>query len=563
MTTDGWLYVAPTVNEGPNTLIVQVKDSANAVAQATFTHTIDSVLAIMGTAISASSQPLPAAMVGNKYFHQMSGAGGSGAGFAWADPAVTLPPGLAISNSGAITGTPTGTAGNVTGISLHLADNGGHAALATFSMQVMANANVARPSYNSITANGFFVLNGKLYDPNGAPFYMRGFNRNHFDNSSQPGLSLSGANTCRFFMFTMGAGGTAASVYANVASTQHIAFKELPIITAALFPGGTVATSGSADTTQFSNLVNWWVSNVSAFASIMNSISVNIANEWGPSNSTIWRDSYISAISSMRTAGYTCPIVIDAGGFGQDEADLTNFAPAVFASDPLKNIVFSFHAYGGTTTFAGTIASIAKGTSTTITLNSGAATHPFAPTFNGSNNSFSGIPEMSIVGAQGMTQINGNIPTSQNVGGSPGAWTITANVNSTGFGSYTGGGTIFDFNHYSQRIPRLASLASSTGAVVMVGEFGPGKNIGPSPTLVSPGEIVVACEASGVPWLAWAWDDNDMSGGMTSENWFGATLTAGVYTKPSDLTFNGQEETLNPEHGVTSLSAPASFFLGP
>jgi len=73
---------------------------------------------------------------------------------------------------------------------------------------------------------------------------------------------------------------------------------------------------------------------------------VNIANEWGPANSTVWRDSYISAIAKMRAAGYLGPLLIDAGGCGQDPNDLLNYATAVFHSDPQKNVIFGFHFYG-------------------------------------------------------------------------------------------------------------------------------------------------------------------------------------------------------------------------
>ena len=78
----------------------------------------------------------------------------------------------------------------------------------------------------------------------------------------------------------------------------------------------------------------------------MNDIILNIANEWGPANSPTWSTSYQSAISSLRTAGWTCPLLIDTGGSGQDINDLMTYSTAVFNSDPQKNIMFAFHPYG-------------------------------------------------------------------------------------------------------------------------------------------------------------------------------------------------------------------------
>jgi len=73
---------------------------------------------------------------------------------------------------------------------------------------------------------------------------------------------------------------------------------------------------------------------------------LNIANEWGPANSTVWRDGYKSAISSIRTAGYTGTIVIDSGGWGQDSDDILKYAKEVYNSNTNKNVIFSIHMYG-------------------------------------------------------------------------------------------------------------------------------------------------------------------------------------------------------------------------
>jgi hypothetical protein len=59
---------------------------------------------------------------------------------------------------------------------------------------------VTRPAYN--TGDGFFVLNGRLYDPNGHEFVIRGSDRAHYDSDSRPALSHSKANSVRTFVET-------------------------------------------------------------------------------------------------------------------------------------------------------------------------------------------------------------------------------------------------------------------------------------------------------------------------------------------------------------------------
>jgi hypothetical protein len=326
-----------------------------------------------------------------------------------------------------------------------------------------AGGTVSRPSYN--TGNGFFVLNGKLYDPNGNEFRMRGVDRNHYDSASQPGISKSGANAVRVFLYLPSLGG---AKYVNVLQTQHIDYKEVPIPAMAFFPDNTIASCNSS-TAELASGVAWWVANAPAFTALNKYMIVNVANEWGPPNSTAWRDSYISAIASLRGAGYLGPLMIDSGGCGQDPDDLLKYSTAVFNSDPQKNVIFAFHFYG---------------------LSSG----------------YSTVAQMD---------------------------------------------TIFS---------ELAALSNSQGMAFAITEFGPGRDIGPSPTMVTPGQVITSAEANGLGWLAWAWDDNNLANCRADNNWFSMTYNCGTYTQPSDLTNFGQDVVLNPTYGITKLAKRATIF---
>jgi hypothetical protein len=407
----------------------------------------------------------------------------------------------------------------------------------------------ARP--NSNRGNGFFVLQGKLFDPAGREFRIRGVNRLHWDSQSADGIARSGANTERLDVdFTR-------APASNVALIRHeaIARRIVPIV-------GNWGGTCSSDTGKLEAMVAAWVAQAKQWTKLNRDLILNVANEWGPPDSTVWRDAYVSAVGRLRAAGYTGPILIDSGGCGQDDADLVKYSQVVFDSDPERNVMFALHLYGETNDYSASIRSVSKGGTTEVTLAADDPTHPFAPSFNGHNNSYSGIGAYEVSGARGMTQLNGRQSARQNVGGMPGAWTVSLTVDSSRWPDYAGGGTIVDFNgNYALKIARLAELAHRTGAVYIIGEFGPGRDIGPSPTRVTPAEILTAAQADGVGWLAWAWDDNNLPNASADDHWFSMTYHGpGIFRRDSDLTQFGREVVFNPRYGLKALAHPATAF---
>jgi hypothetical protein len=470
VTPGGWIEGAPTSNEN-DTIVATVSDSASHSAQGTFSVSVNSNLAVMNQNFAAGGISLPAATAGVAYSHVLQAAGGSSP-YSWSIASGSLPAGLTLSSAGVITGTA-GAAGNFSGIVFRVMDNSNASATANAAIKVAASGRVARPAYN--TGSGFFVLNGQLYDPNGNAFRIRGVDRAHFDAPDQPGISKAGANTVRFFMWSIGVSGRPpASTYANVALQQHINYQELPIITAMNVAGTSTGTSGDTSPADLASTVSWWVSNVGAFAPIMDRIAINIANEWGPQNSSVWATAYQNAIAQLRAAGYTCPLVIDSGFWGQDPYDFLNYAQQVFNSDPQKNIIFSLHIYGHFYDSAAGVAAL--------------------------------------------------------------------------------------YSSQADLQPTTNSLAA-LGVPIIYGEFGPGRNIGPSPTLVTPARVIQAAEGANFGWIAWAWDDNDQANCATDNNWFGMVYSCGRYSVPSDLTWFGLDMTLNPAYGWDALASPASVFL--
>jgi hypothetical protein len=410
-------------------------------------------------------------------------------------------------------------------------------------------AAVPRPARDP--GDGFFVQQGLLYDPAGHVFRIRGVNRLHWDSDSAAGIERSGANTVRWDI------DFSRPAQANVALIRRdsIARHNVAVV-------GNWSATCSSDPARLSAIVATWVEQAKWWTPLNRYLIVNIANEWGPGDSTSWRDAYISAVGRLRAAGYTGPLLIDSGGCGQDDADLIKYSEAVLASDPQRNLIFAQHLYGATNDDSAQIAAVTPGNPTVLQLSGDSSTHPFASGYDGRSNSYSGITAYEISGARGMTQLNGLQPAPPNVGGTPGAWTITLNLDSRAWPTYTGGGTIVDyFGNFKLKITRLAQLARQTGAVYIVGEFGPGRGIGASPTRVTPAQILTTAEAEGVGWLAWAWDDNNLPNAGADDRGFSMTYRGpGQYTRPEDLTAFGREVVLNPVYGLKTLARPASIF---
>jgi hypothetical protein len=305
-----------------------------------------------------------------------------------------------------------------------------------------------RPSYN--TGHGFFVLNGKLYDANGAEFRIRGINKLHWDLTTT-GIPNTHANTERWAIdFTQPTATNLGLVQSSIAN--HM----VPM------PGNWNATCDT-DQASLSAIVDTWVAQEPAWHAVDDKMIINVANEWGPAGDTGWRDGYITAIARLRAAGYLATISITSGGCGQDPTDLVQYAQAVFNSDPQQNVIFDQHVYGG----------------------------------------FEDPPTET--------------------------WEL-------------------DFK------PSMSAL-KATGLCMIVGEFGPGRNIGPSPTLLTPDEVIQTAEADNLGWMAWAWDDNIPAG----DTWFALTTT-GNYNSSADLTTFGKVVVENPTYGLLALARPNTVF---
>lgn len=133
-------------------------------------------------------------------------------------------------------------------------------------------------------------------------------------------------------------------------------------------------------------------------------------------------------------AGGGGPLVQSITGVQYDWVQLgTSAAEVLYLVNGLDNPLL----YDGTTWWAitpyvtGTVTGITNAASAVVTINTVSVSNPFT---NGTT--------AGLTGVTGMTQINNVNATITATGGSSGAWTITLNVNSSGFGVYGSGGTL-------------------------------------------------------------------------------------------------------------------------
>ncbi len=122
----GLLHGTPTATSS-TTLTFEVKDSAANIATATLSLAVDTALAI-------TTKTLPTAYVSSVYSTTLAATGGSATGRTWSLASGTLPNGLKLATTGAITGKPTATGSSA--ISIAVKDSAGNTAKASFTLVV-------------------------------------------------------------------------------------------------------------------------------------------------------------------------------------------------------------------------------------------------------------------------------------------------------------------------------------------------------------------------------------------------------------------------------------------
>jgi len=307
MSNFGWLMGANTASSGIDTLLVVVTDNnGDTVSQTVSVHASSTLQPYPKDSVT-NTVNLPDAYAGTLYQYQLHASAGSGSGYTYTVVS-GMPTGLTLSSSGLISGSPASSGSAIIVLQVH--DSGSNTTSFACALNIKSKNQVARPAYN--TGTGYFVDgNGLLRDSAGFLFPLKGLNRTHYDSASWANLSsgaLAYPNCVRVFMFD----GSTAAFAANQVSTQYSPNNIASILTLAGISG--TGTSGNTTTALLQSAMADWVSYESTLAPVMNQIIINLANEWGPVNSTAWRDAYLYQSGSISNISGTTVTISTVSG---------------------------------------------------------------------------------------------------------------------------------------------------------------------------------------------------------------------------------------------------------
>ncbi len=201
---------------------------------------------------------------------------------------------------------------------------------------------------------GFTIQNGRLVDNNRQPFVMRGVNypfawfTGGYPAQTQQDLTNiadTRSNVVRIVL-TTGTNGSLRTTGAQIANLIQWCRQRRMI---AVLEVHTSTGWGDNSSPHITDAVNYWRSSdiFNAVRGQENFVIINIANEpFGNNASASYVNDTIVAIASLRSAGYTHNLMVDAANWGQDwSGTLRNNAAQIFNSDPQRNIIFSVHMY--------------------------------------------------------------------------------------------------------------------------------------------------------------------------------------------------------------------------
>ena len=201
-------------------------------------------------------------------------------------------------------------------------------------------------SLSSINSKGIQVKGSKLYDGDGKEFIFRGVNLAHAWYADKTKFSINeisslGANSARI-------------VLATGAKWTKTSYSELEKIITWCENAGLICVlevhdfTGSDNPTDITNLaLDYWSEMKNLLNEHLNYVIVNIANEWlGTWNKgSLWGDTYVTAVKSLRAVGIKNALMVDASGWGQETGPIIKDAKRVLEADPDSNVIFSYHVY--------------------------------------------------------------------------------------------------------------------------------------------------------------------------------------------------------------------------
>ena len=219
-----------------------------------------------------------------------------------------------------------------------------------------SGGDVSRPSYNK--SEGFFTLNGRLYDANGNDFVPRGINNLHVwfddnnDNVNQAydaldNIASFGFNSVRIVWEVDFLGRPTNDSTLESIIQRTIDLKMVPMVSIHDF-------TGSKDSKALLDTgVKWWTDRADIWQKYEKHLIIDVANEFGNHTMAYKGDRrefpniYKEAITRMRNSGIDNTLVIEPFDWGKDYTLIRDHGQEIYNHDPQKNVMFSPHLYCG------------------------------------------------------------------------------------------------------------------------------------------------------------------------------------------------------------------------
>lgn len=199
------------------------------------------------------------------------------------------------------------------------------------------------------TDGSFHISGNKLLDANGNEFIMRGVNfswawqawSNGETEKVIAAAKRHGFNTIRIQIADGGQSGWKKPSASELENLIRLCEQQKLI---AVF--NTHDETGSNSVSDLERAANYWISVKDVVNAHLNTVIVNISNEWcGQHSSDLWAEGYTKVIPMMRNAGIKNTLMVDCAGWGQYPASVRDKGAEVFATDKLKNMMYSVHMY--------------------------------------------------------------------------------------------------------------------------------------------------------------------------------------------------------------------------
>ncbi|MEU7866348.1 cellulase family glycosylhydrolase [Dactylosporangium sp. NPDC049140] len=204
------------------------------------------------------------------------------------------------------------------------------------------------PAQAAEAANGIEVRNGRLVEANGSDLVLRGVNHDFIwypdKNGSFAAIKAAGANAVRV---PLGMGHQFRRTKPEEVRTIVSLCRQERLV-CILDAHDTSGFGQDRKAATIADAVAFWTSLRTVLAGQEDHIIVNVANEpFGVGADWPWVQQTSDAVRALRAAGFRHTLLVDAPGWGQDEAFvMRDNAEKVRAADPTGNTAFDIHMYG-------------------------------------------------------------------------------------------------------------------------------------------------------------------------------------------------------------------------